>query len=185
MDEVWEDSEKVTTLENLSLTASFTEQEIHDTVFSMNPNKASGPDDFSILFYQKFWNLIKCDILQMFTVFFNHQFDLSKLNKALICLIPEVVGIISIKDYRPISVLNCSFKFFTKVLATRFLPVLNRLIGINQHAFLKGRNIMDNVIAAHEILHSINQTKEPSLLLNLDFEKPFDTVDWNYLLSTF
>jgi Reverse transcriptase (RNA-dependent DNA polymerase) len=185
MDEVWKDSEKVIALENLSLTGSFTEQEIHDAVFSMNPNKVSGPDGFSILFYQKFWDLIKCDILQMFTAFFNHQFDLSKLNRALICLIHKVVDTDSIKDYRPISLLNCSFKIFTKVLATRFLPVLNRLIGMNQHAFLKGRNIMDNIIVAHEILHSINQTKEPGLLLKLDFEKAFDTVDWNYLLSTF
>jgi hypothetical protein len=36
---------------------------------------------------------------------------------------------------------------------------------------------MDNVIAAHEILHSIKQTKEPDLLLKLNFEKTFDNVD--------
>jgi hypothetical protein len=41
---------------------------------------------------------------------------------------------------------------------------------MNQHAFLKGQNIMDNVIVAHEILHSINQTKEPDFLLKLDFD---------------
>jgi hypothetical protein len=38
--------------------------------------------------------------------------------------------------------------------------VLDRLIGLNQHVFLKGRNIMDNIIVAHEILHSVKNTKE-------------------------
>jgi Reverse transcriptase (RNA-dependent DNA polymerase) len=113
----------------------------------------------------------------MFTFFFNHQFDLCKLNRAIIHLVPKVIDIASIKNYRPISLLNCSFKIFIKVLTTRFHLILNRLIGMNQHVFLKGKNIMDNVIAAHEILHSIKQTKEPDLLLKLNFEKTFDNVD--------
>jgi Reverse transcriptase (RNA-dependent DNA polymerase) len=60
--------------------------------------------------------------------------------------------------------------------------VLDRLIGLNQHIFLKGRNIMDNVIAANEIFHSVKNIKEPGLLLKLDFEKIFDNVDWAYIL---
>jgi hypothetical protein len=44
---------------------------------------------------------------------------------------------------------------------------------------------MDNVIADHEILHSVKQSKESGLLLKLDFTKNFDNVDWIYLLTTF
>jgi Reverse transcriptase (RNA-dependent DNA polymerase) len=95
-----------------------------------------------------------------------------------------VSDISSIKDFHPISLLNCSFKIFTKILTNR-LHVLDWLIGVNQHAFLKGRNIVDNVIAAHEILHYVKQSKERGLLLKLDFEKVFDNVNWNYLLNNF
>jgi hypothetical protein len=44
---------------------------------------------------------------------------------------------------------------------------------------------MDNVIAAHEILHSVKTSKESGLLLKLDFEKVFDNVNWKYILNTF
>jgi Reverse transcriptase (RNA-dependent DNA polymerase) len=182
---IWEQHECVLDSENASLIAPFTEEEIRCAVFSMNPNKSPGPDGFSILFYQKFWALIKHDIVHLFSEFYNHSLDIAKLNRALICLIPKVVDTVTIKDFRPISLLNYSFRIFTKVLTSRLHPVLDRLIGFNQHAFLKGRNIMDNVIVAHEILHSVKSSKEPSLLLKLDFEKAFDNVDWNYILNSF
>jgi hypothetical protein len=43
--------------------------------------------------------------------------------------------------------------------------MLDRLIGLNQQVFLKDQNIMDNAIAALEILHSVKNIKEPGLLL--------------------
>jgi hypothetical protein len=106
----------------------------------MNPNKASVPYGFSILFYQKFWDLIKHDIIQLFSDFYNHRLDIAKFNRAFIYLIPKLSTTTTttvVKDFRPISLLNCNFKFFTKVLTSRLHLVLDRLIGVNQHVFLK------------------------------------------------
>jgi hypothetical protein len=51
---IWADHEEVSTSENNSFIFFFTENEIKNTIFSMNPNKAPSPHGFSILFYQKF-----------------------------------------------------------------------------------------------------------------------------------
>jgi Reverse transcriptase (RNA-dependent DNA polymerase) len=123
--------------------------------------------------------------VHLFSAFYHHQLDITKFNRAVICLITNVVDASTIKDFRPISLHNCCLKFFTKVLTSRLHPILDRFIGMNQHAFLKGYNIMDNVITAHKFLHFVHKSKEPGLLLKLDFEKTFDNVNWTYLLNIF
>ena len=60
----WEDVDKVTPEENSSLIAPFTEAEIKEAVFSCYAEGAPGPDGLSFLFYQKFWNLIKADLIR-------------------------------------------------------------------------------------------------------------------------
>jgi Reverse transcriptase (RNA-dependent DNA polymerase) len=179
---LWSEQEKVSPEENAMLCVPFSSEEIHKALFQMNPNKAPGPDGFSVLFYQTYLDLIKEDIVSMFNDFHCNNFDISHLNCALICLIPKINDPTNIKQFRPISVLNCSYKFFSKVLANRLYPVLDRLIGPNQLAFLKGHYILDAVVTAHEVLHHVKLHKEQGILLKLDFEKAFDNVNWSYIL---
>jgi Reverse transcriptase (RNA-dependent DNA polymerase) len=41
------------------------------------------------------------------------------------------------------------------------------------------------VVFAHDILHQVHLSKEPDILLKVDFQKPFDYVNWNYLITCF
>jgi hypothetical protein len=47
--DVWKECEKITIENNSFLTASFTEDEIHTTVFSTAPDKTAGPNGFFLL----------------------------------------------------------------------------------------------------------------------------------------
>jgi len=85
----------------------------------MKHNKASGPDGFPAEFYQIFWSLIKDDLMAMFREFHVGKLPLFNLNFGTITLIPKQKEVKQIQQYRPIYMLNISFKIFTKVLANR------------------------------------------------------------------
>jgi hypothetical protein len=169
-DNFWKEEEKVTPIENDMLTAPFTEIEIKEAVFSCYAEGAPGPDGLSFLFFQKFWDIIKNDIISLFQDFYTGDLDLTRLNFALLTLIPKELGARSMKKFRPISLCNCSFKIFSKVLTIRLGKIADRLISTQQSAFIGGRYILESVVVAHEIVHSIHKNKIPGVILKLDYE---------------
>jgi hypothetical protein len=60
---------------------------------------------------------------------------------------------------------------------------MNVITAINQSAFIKGRFILESVVTAHEIVHSVVQSKDKGVVLQLDYEKAFDKVDPEFLLD--
>jgi hypothetical protein len=83
---------------------------------------------------------------------------------------------INIKQYRPICLLNMSFKFFTKVVVRRLTIVAEKLISQSQTAFIPGRNIMEGAIILHLTIHELHMKKMNEAILKLDFEKAHDKV---------
>jgi len=49
--------------------------------------------------------------------------------------------------------------------------------------FIKGRYILESVVVAHEIVHSLHSNKKPGLILKLDYEKAYDRVDWDFFFE--
>ena len=109
-DNFWEEEDKITPSENELLEAPFSEEEIKTAVFESYAEGAPGPDGISFVFYQKFWDLVKGDLVKMFNDFFNGELDLYRLNFAMISLIPKEEGVRNMKKFRPISLINCNFK---------------------------------------------------------------------------
>jgi hypothetical protein len=85
--------------ENDLLTKPFSKEEIKSVVFSCYAEGAPGLDGVSFLFYQRFWDLIKNDLLAMFNDFHQGRLDLYRLNFSMITLIPKEEGARSMKKF--------------------------------------------------------------------------------------
>jgi len=102
--------------------------------------------------------------------------NLDRLNYAKITLIPKEPEAKVLKKFRPISLINYSFKIFSKLLNNRMVRVANRLVASNQTTFIKGRFILESVVAAHEIVYEVHKQKQEGVVLKLDYEKAYDRV---------
>ena len=89
-----------------------------------------------------------------------------------------------IKNWRPISLINVDVKIGTKAIAKRLEKVLPEIIHHNQNAYVKGRTIFDAVRTIDDIISPTASKDISSLLVAIDFEKAFDSVNWNYLKKT-
>lgn len=184
MHDFFHENEKVTMEENGGLEDPFAESEVKKAVFESYSDGAPGPDGLSFMFYQTFWDIAKVDLMAMFHELENDELELFRLNFAMITLVPKENDAKVMSKLRPISLLNCCFKNFTKVLTNRLAIVIDRLIASNQAAFIKGRYILESVVTAHEILHSIHHQKLDGLVIKLDYEKAYDKVNLDFLGET-
>jgi hypothetical protein len=141
------------------LTAVFTEDEVKEAVMQMERNKAPGPDGLPAEFYQIFWDVIKEDLMAMFVQLRTGDLPLFKLNFGVITLLPKKEDASRIEQYRPICLLNVSFKIFTKVGTNRVTALAYKVIRPTQSAFIPGRNILEGVVVLHETIHELHRKK--------------------------
>jgi len=150
----------------------------------MEHNKAPGPDGFPAEFYQVFWEVIKKDLLALFSDLYEEKLPLFCLNFGVISLISKTNDAKKIQQYRPICVLNISFKIFTKVGTNRINKVVQSVIQPSQTTFIPGRNIMEGVVILHETIHELHTKKLNGVIFKVDFEKAYDKVKWNFVQQT-
>ena len=109
------------------------------------------------------------------------SYDLEDLIFANIILLHKKVRANTLKDFRPISLINGSLKIIYKVMANRLSKVMNELIDKSQTAFMKGRNITEGVAVVQEYINYCCKSNNTCAILKLDFAKAFDSVDWSFL----
>ncbi|GKE04578.1 RNA-directed DNA polymerase, eukaryota, partial [Tanacetum coccineum] len=166
-------------IEDLERVISY--DEIKKAVWECGNNKSSGPDGFSFEFIRKFWSLIDNDVVATISEFFASGKFPPGCNSSFIALIPKIQGTKVVKDYRPISLIGSIYKIIAKILANRLCLVMLDLISDVQSTFVSNRQILDGPFILNELLFWCKYKKVNAMIFQVDFEKAFDSVRWDYL----
>eukprot|EP00253_Pinus_taeda_P033736 PITA_33736 len=174
---------KISDSQNKELDQDITEEEIRAATFSMQQDKAPGPNGFTVAFYRNHWETIKKDFVRMVNnVFKNHKMG-ENTKSSHIAIIPKEANPLSFDRFRPISLCNVSYKIVTKILANRLKKILPHLISENKGGFVSSRQITDNVILIQEAIHNNFNRGERGMIINLDMANAFDRVDHSFLTT--
>ncbi len=69
-------------------------------------------------------------------------------------------------------------------MANRIKPILKEVISDTQKGFPKGRYIGECSRSVLDIILRAEEEEIPGLLILLDFEKAFDTIEWSFIQKT-
>nr|GEY68241.1 cysteine-rich receptor-like protein kinase [Tanacetum cinerariifolium] len=180
---------KVSKLDRLSdYDASFLElpislDEIKEAIWGCESSKSPGPDGLKFKFLKYYQDTLKAEFIGCIKYFEASGIIASGCNISFVVLIPKKAHPLGFSDYRPISLIKCIYKVVSKILANWLAKVISSVIGPNQTTFLVRSQILDGCIIANEIIRMASFEKLNLLLFKVDFEKAFDSVKWETILS--
>ena len=152
-------------------------------MFSMHPDKSSGPDGMNPAFFQRFWHVIGKDVCEACLDVLSNSKIPEGMNDTQLVLIPKK-QVQSLGDLRSISLCNVIYKIVAKAMENRLKQLLPKMISCSQGAFIPGRSITDNIFISFEVLHYLNrktQGKHGFAALKVDMSKAYDRVEWDFL----
>eukprot|EP00253_Pinus_taeda_P003550 PITA_03550 len=166
----------VTREDNYNLNTPVNEEEINEVIKEMKNGKAPGPNGFNVDFFKACREIVKQDILDVVEDSRKNKIVLKVLNTSFIALIPKQEKAITPDKFRPIALCNVVYKIISKVIVNRLKPLLPALVSEEKTRYVEGRKILNNIIQAHEVVHSLKSNKQAGMIIQLDLEKAYDKL---------
>ena len=160
-------------------------EELDAALGKINTESAPGVDGLTALFYKCFWDKLR----EPYYDSVNESIRRGELSisqrRGVITLIPkgDNLGRDNINNWRPITLTNIDYKIISKTLASRLQGVVDSIVHHNQSGFLKGRTIAQHIRLLDDIINHTSKVKGHGLLVSLDFQKAFDTVEKDTILA--
>jgi hypothetical protein len=159
-------------------------EEIAKAVKDLPNNKTPGSDGLPVEFYKMFWGKIQ-EIVYESIIYAIEIGEMSMDQKrGVLTLIPKKdKDIKSLKNWRPLSLLNTDYKILAKALAARLQSTIGQIVSTDQSGCIKGRSTFSNIRSTLDIISYTEEQNLPGILTFVDYEKAFDTVNHNFMMK--
>ena len=161
--------------------APITTLDLYNTLRSCR-DSAPGPDGIPYSIIKLTWSIFGPALVNAW----NYSLLTSELTNlhtdSYLKLLPKAgKNLLLLKNWRPITLSNCDFKVITKTLASRLTNGLSNMISHNQTAYIKGRQITDNLHLLQYAIEKAVEIDESTSIVSLDAEKAFDSIEHWYI----
>jgi len=178
-----EDIPKVSNINAAVLGKPITIPELTTTLFQrLNPGKSPGSDGLTVAFYKTFWDKLKFPFFRSLSSSIESGSLSNSQRRSIVRLIRKKdKDPADIKNWRPISLINCDVKIFSRLLAARLDLATRDIISPEQLAFVKDRNIFDGIRYISYAIDHLERNNEEGLVASFDMQKAFDSISHQYL----
>lgn len=175
----------LTTKESTDLDLPLSIEETLNALKQLKLGKSPDPDGLTLSYYKSFPDTLIPQLVKVFNNLTPSSIASKEILETHITLIPKPdKDPTLVTNYCPISLLNIDVKLYAKALANRILPLIPRLISLDQICFVPGREARDNTTKALNIHHWLSIMSTQGFLLSLDAETAFDRVARDYMEAT-
>ena len=156
-----------------------TEQECYQALKHMDNGKSPGSDGFTCEFYKFFWDYVKQNVVESI----NYGFE--NLSKKRYYNTSTEKRQTDQSPWQPKAYLTSKHRLQNchESNRKRLEAVLPLVINADQTGYIKGRYIGENVRLICDIISYTAAKNLPGLAIFLDFEKAFDSIEWNFLFK--
>ncbi|KAL3675001.1 hypothetical protein R1sor_024949 [Riccia sorocarpa] len=161
-----------------------TEEEVEEVVHDLRKEKNPGFDGLVAEVLHACWSFVKNDCIDMIIDFWDRGALTEKNRTAVVKLLPKNSESQWLKNWRPLSLMNLSYKILAKIMANRFKKLMPKLVDDMQTDIIHGRSIANNLLSIRLGEDWAKISDQDCFFLQLDFVKAYDRVEHQFLWQT-
>ena len=155
----------------------FTMDELNNAIDRLKPNKAGGPDDLIAEIFRDLNPENRRKLLTLYNQIHDTEEIPPHFNEAHVVQIyksgkaPEQYS-----SYRPIALLNLTYKILAKLIQERLRETLDHRIVDFQFGYRKGKSTAEPIFIARRTQELAERSGKTLYMLALDYSKAFDSI---------
>ena len=160
-----------------------TESQVLAAICKLKTTKTLGPDQIPPYILKACSESLSAPLAFIFNLSLSSSIFPTDFKTSYVTPVPKKQNCNQIENFRPISILSSFSLVFEQLIYDQIYQHVFNLISTSQHGFLKSKSTATNLLTLTEEIFAAFDCREQVDVIYLDFEKAFDKVNHDVLLS--
>ena len=162
--------------EKNSMEGPLTIEELDQSINQAKLKSAPGADSYSNYFIKEYWHFFRTPLHKLSVDCYANNKLTNSFSSAEIKLIPKKGNIKLLKNWQPISLLNCFYKTISRAICSRLKKKMDKMTPVCQKGYSKTRRCQEVLLQLSENIEECKIKNKTTAILSLDIRKAFDSI---------